>query len=654
MSLMRWRSAKYLAAAIFFVMSGAAAETGTSGSSQAVKPMISGPAVHPQISAALRTLPRAIVTPEMLKHPLTPPEEKVPLPRWVTKGHVVDPVLQTKSGHSPNFSELKAKTSAPKFSGIAANGWYPPDPNIAVGPDHIVQVINGGSNGVLIAVFDKSGNAYSGFPKDARLLLGNSCLYALVDPVIQYDKAANRWLLAVMGGTFTNTSNQECVAVSQTSDPTGSWWVYIYSENSDLHDYPKWGVWPTASNSSYLHSANVFEGGGGFHVQISVHNRTAMLSGGTDNWQYVNITDSGSYLPSDVDGSTPPPDGSPGYFMDWYNNSPGTLELYKLSPNFSGTGSYTFGSISVADFTYAGNLIPQFGTSQGLDALGDRLMYRLAYRNFGDHESMVVDHVVGAGGGYGMRWYELRNSNLGSPGNFSLYQQGTWAPDSNYRWVGSIAMDKLGDMILGYSVSGSSLYPSVRLTYRTPSDPLGQMDGELTQSGIPGSFAVEGGGSQTGADRWGDYTSMRIDPSDDCTFWDTDEYYTTSSFSSFATIIGGAYFSACTGGGGGPDFTISPSPTSLTVARNASGTVTLTVTSVNSFAGKVAFSISGLPAKAKGSFSPKSLKLTANAVLTSTLTLKINKKSPTGLYTVTITATSGSTTHSTTVGLTVT
>ena len=177
--------------------------------------------------------------------------------------------------------------------------------------------------------------------------------------------------------------------------------------------------------------------------------------------------------------------------------------------------------IAVASFAPAcggGTCIVQ-PNKQQLDSLGDRLMYRLAYRVFRDHASMVVNHSVTAGSSVGVRWYELR-APIGTTA-FGLYQQGTFAPDSNYRWMGSAAMDGAGNIAIGYSKSSSSVYPSIAIASRTPAMPLGTMGTE--------SILQAGAGAQTTYNRWGDYTSLRIDPSDDTTFWYTNEYYSRNS-----------------------------------------------------------------------------------------------------------------------------
>ena len=182
-------------------------------------------------------------------------------------------------------------------------------------------------------------------------------------------------------------------------------------------------------------------------------------------------------------------------------------------------------------------------------------MYRLAYRNFGDHESLVVNHSVTAGSSAGVRWYELR----ATAGALTVFQQGTYAPDTNWRWMGSIAMDQAGNMALGYSVS--SLNPGIRYTGRLAADPLGTMtQGEGTM--------ISGTGSQTGRlSRWGDYTMLAVDPVDDCTFWYTNEYLTANGTFNWHTRMGSFKLPGCPAGP--PDFSLSATPSSQTVTQGA-------------------------------------------------------------------------------------
>jgi hypothetical protein len=257
-----------------------------------------------------------------------------------------------------------------------------------------------------------------------------------------------------------------------------------------------------------------------------------------------------------------------------------------------------------------------------LDALSDRLMFRLAFRMFSDHEAIVVNHSVSTGGGNsGVRWYELR-APIASGGAFTLAQAGTYDPDSSYRWMGSAAMDQAGDIALGYSVSDSNTFPSVRYTGRTPSDPTGTMETE--------GVIMNGSGSQTGFDRWGDYSSLRIDPSDDCTFWYVNEYYPVTSSAGWRTRIGSFKFTGCSSA---PDFALSATPGSRAISPGNSATSTIGVTGLNGYGGSVNLSVvSGCPANSTCTVSPGA----ASAGGTSTLTVSTAAATPVGTYTVTV------------------
>lgn len=247
-----------------------------------------------------------------------------------------------------------------------------------------------------------------------------------------------------------------------------------------------------------------------------------------------------SLLPSDLDGSNPPPAGSPNFLMNFGSSS---LNLFKFHVDFATPGNSTFSgptSLAVAAFTPAcngGTCIPQPGTRQQLDSLADRLMYRLAYRHFPDgHESLVVNHSVQTStAASGIRWYEIRNPN-GTP---SVYQQGTFSPDSTSRWMGSIGMDSAGNIAVGYSASSSKVYPSIRITGRQSSDPIGQLETEDSM--------LSGTGSQLkNLNRWGDYSAVTVDPTDDCTFFYTNEYLKQSGTFNWSTQIASFKFPSCT------------------------------------------------------------------------------------------------------------
>src|SRR3982075_138537 len=356
-------------------------------------------------------------------------------------------------------------------------------------------------------------------------------------------------------------------------------------------------------------------------------------------------TSVGGLLPADLDGTTAPPAGSPNYMMYFGTNN---LNLFKFHVDFANPANSTFTGptvINVAAFSplcAGGTCVPQPSTTQQLDSLADRLMYRLAYRNFGSHESLAVNHSVVAGSGGGVRWYEIQNPS-GTP---VVAQQSTFAPDANYRWMGSIAMDSAGDMALGYSVSSGSVSPSVRFTGRVPTDPASTMETEVN--------IVSGSGSQNGnLSRWGDYSAMQVDPVDDCTFWFTEEYMKTTGSFNWNTRIASFKFPGC-GGTATPDFTIAASPSSVTINQGSSGTSTITISSLNGFNSATTLSASGLPSGVTAAFSTNPVTPPANGSATSTLTLTASGTATTGNATVTVTGTSGALTHSTTIALTVT
>jgi hypothetical protein len=563
----------------------------------------------------------------------THPHHQVPPHESATDKN--DDALQTVIHQNLDVSQQ------PSFPGLGSNGYIPPDSNLAVGPNHIVQVVN-----VQIGVFDKaSGAMHAGYPKTLSSLwspLGGDCATQNAgDPVAQYDAVADRWLITQVGSLRPPYS--QCLAVSQTNDPTGAYYLYSYSFGNNLNDYAKFGVWPTSTNSAYLSTANLFANGATFvGAALCAYDRAAMLSGASAPTALCyTISNDGGFLPSDLDGLTPPPAGSPGYFLTFETLS--TLRLYRFTPNFANPNSSTLSSppdINVSPFNMAcggATCIPQPGTSRQLDSLADRLMYRLAYRKFSDHEAIVVNHSVTSGSSVGVRWYELRGPF--SSGTPSVYQQGTFAPDSDYRWMGSIAMDKNGDIALGYSTSSATTYPAVRFTGRTPAYALNNMAPETTLQ--------VGGGSQTGYTRWGDYTALRIDPSNDTTFWYTNEYYSSTSSGSWKTFIGSFQIVPAT-----PDFSLSATPSSLTVARGSSGSSQVTVGSLSGFNSTVTLTVSGCPASTTCTL-PSSATPPANGSTSVTLRISTTAATTLGTYTITIKGTSGSTTHSTSVNLTV-
>jgi hypothetical protein len=318
-----------------------------------------------------------------------------------------------------------------------------------------------------------------------------------------------------------------------------------------MNDYFKIGVWP----DGYYLTANQFNQGflswGG--QGVVVFERDKMLQGQQARMVYFDLynvdSNLGGMLPADLDGQAPPA-GMPNIFAEIDDNawgySPDQIQLWQLDVDWVNTASSTFtkiGALPVAAFDSdmcggSRNCISQPGGTN-VDAIADRLMWRLQYRNFGTHQTLMANHTVDVDSSdhAGVRWYELRNTGSG----WSVYQQGTFAPDANHRWMASIAMNGKGEIGLGYSISSTSVYPSIRYTGRLPGDALGQMtQGEGT--------IINGTGWQGhSAGRWGDYSSLNVDPIDDCTFWYTQEYFTSqvSGNASWQTRIGSFRLTTC-------------------------------------------------------------------------------------------------------------
>lgn len=440
-------------------------------------------------------------------------------------------------------------TLSHNFDGIpdSANGTLagvPPDSNLAVGATQVVEVIN-----TAFQVYNKSTGASLLGPKQiSSIFVGLPGLCGqgptspdYTDPIVLYDKLAGRWFIAIVAANKSFSTGNECIGVSTTSDATGSYHRYAFSFGTNVfNDYDKFGVWPDAYYGSYnLFSHGLFRG-----ANACAYQRSAMLAGkAAEAICFLKSTEFG-LLPSDLDGAAPPPAGEPDFFVALFTTS--LLHLYRFHVDFvTPSNSKLAGPVSIAvkSFTQAcaaaGTCIPQAGTSDELDSLGDRLMFRLAYRNFLTHESLVVNHAAQTSlAASGVRWYEIRSPN-GTP---KVFQQGTLTNGNTSLWMGSIAMDKVGDIALGFSESSSTIHPRIAFTGRVPSDPLGTMEGIKTVIAGNGS---QTGGTSKGSNRWGDYTDMAIDPSNDCTLWYVNEYIPSNGDFNFRTRLASFKFPSC-------------------------------------------------------------------------------------------------------------
>ena len=402
----------------------------------------------------------------------------------------------------------------------------PPDTTGDVGPSHYVQWVNlrysiynltrDPSNQItaftLVPGFPKQGNVvWQGF--GGRCQTDNDG-----DPIVQYDQLADRWVLtqfAVSAQPFT-----QCVAVSTSPDPTGTYFRYAFSYSRDFNDYPKMSVWP----DGYYISYNMFRNGRSFTGNtVCAFERDKMLIGASARQVCANTTATHSMEPADLEGTTLPPAGTPNLLLSIGTS---TVQFWRFAVNWTAgtgtlTGPTTLGGVAAFSRACGGGVcIPQPGTTVRLDSLGDRLMYRLSYRNFGTHESMVINHSVTSGTGVGVRWYELRNASGQSMATATpvVHQQGTFAPTNDFRWMASAAIDKTGGIAIGYNISNAStILPSIRYAYRGPADPLGTMGNETN--------ALIGLGIQNGSlSRWGDYSTISVDPVDGCTMVFTTQF----------------------------------------------------------------------------------------------------------------------------------
>ena len=455
------------------------------------------------------------------------------------------PLSAAIAGPLANFEGLSNQDNFNTF-GFRVN---PPDPVGAVGPNHYVEMIN-----LVFAVYSKTGTVLVPPTDIGALWAGfavDDCTDASGDPIVVYDQFADRWILS----QFTTRGPEyfNCIAISQTPDPTGAYYRYAFSTGLNFPDYPKYGLW----TDSYVITTREFGPTVEYGIGVYALEKNKMINGlakaravsffldGNDPDILPLVGD--GLLPAYVDGKQKPPPDSPIPIVGTQDDGGGygatfdALNIFELNVKWRSTAVASLvlkAQVPVAAFdsifpcgVVAGTLppsrrdcLPQPGITNGsqfLDILSyrQRPTWRLAYRNFKSYEALVTSQSVEAAPGVaGMRWYELRRTN----GVYSVHQQGTFAPgDGVHRWMGSVAMDRQGNIGMGYSVvNGVDVFPGIRYTGRLSADPLGQMTlGEGT--------IIDGSGVQrTINSRWGDYTSLNLDPTDDCTFWYVNQYYT--------------------------------------------------------------------------------------------------------------------------------
>ena len=506
-------------------------------------------------------------------------------------------------GAQRSFPQRRSFTATEvNTAGLGFSGAVPPDPVVDVGPSYVIQATNTGS-GSVYNIYDKSDGTLEVASLSMQDLAsnGSDCAQGAGDPIVLYDEAASRWMLS----EFSEFGNKLCIYISITQDPiTGGWYNYEFPAPY-FPDYPKYAVWTDA----YYFGTNENTGPALYAVD-----RTRMLAGLSATMQRFTVPSLSAFsfqmlTPVDIDGATPPPAGSPGLFIRHRddeahnagsaNSSSDQLEIYEMSIDWNNSSlSQLNGPIvlSVAEFDshFCGyttfSCLPQPNGATDLDPLREVVMWGVQYRNMGTYEVIVGTHVTDTTGTdvAGVRWWELRRVPGGS---WTVHQEGTYSPDGHNRWMSSAAMDQAGNIALAYSIGSTSLNPGIRYTGRLATDPAGVM----TQ----GETIIVNGSGQQWSERYGDYSSMSVDPSDGCTFWYTNEYIGSSG--NWSTRLASFAFDSCLGG------SISLSGSSLTqdlcVPPNVMTAIPVAVSGLSGFADDVDLSVNGLPSGFSPSFS---------------------------------------------------
>ncbi len=432
----------------------------------------------------------------------------------------------------------------------------PPDTQGDVGPSHYFEWVN-----LVFQIYDKA----TGSPVLPNPLPGNAFWAGFGgpcqsdndgDPIVLYDHLADRWFVQQFS---TESPYRLCIALSTTNDPAGSYyrWEYVFTNNK-FPDYPKVGVWHDAYYVGFNQFLNLQNWGGAGALGLE----KAKMVAGQPNPAVIYFDlfsvnpNFGNMFPAHLEG--PITGTPPGIFVEWdeaawLGDPQDALRIWYFTPDWNTPGNSTFGiggqpnqilytaNVDSNMCGYSRNCIPQLGTTQRLDALSDRLMYRIQYRDFGTYQAMVTTQTVDANGQdhAGVHWRELRNTGTG----WFVYQEGTYAPDANHRWMGSAAMDNSGNICVAYTISSSSMYPSAAYACRDASDPLGTLGNEVI-------YKV-GTGYQSGGNRWGDYSTLSVDPTDQCTFWTAQEYGRASGSFLWSTFIASFKMPSCVAGPSG-------------------------------------------------------------------------------------------------------
>jgi hypothetical protein len=490
--------------------------------------------VVPTITPAVRDLPDWKPDPNLFGLEMKRREDFGFIPIEYLVKPKVDPLLVLQQEQRTPQQPENFSTLVHNYAGQTSNS-SPPDTVGDVGPNHFVQAVNQSVS--TIEVLDKATGANLKTFTLQSLTTVAPCNHGFCDPVVLYDRTADRWLISELPSSGGNV----CVYVSTTGDPTGTWYAYSFAVETSTTDYPKYGVWPQNGNAgSYLIGVNA---GAGSNHDLFALDRAKMLAGLPATFQKFSVPNLPNFgfqlvLPSTMQGNSPPPDGEPAVFMRPHDDeaqegastpSFDLLDMWTLSVDWATPANSVLTQLAplhIGDYDASmcglgsiWNCMPQAGTTQKIDPIREPLHFPLQYRNFGDHQTLVGTFVEDVDGTdhAALRWFELRKTGASA---WSLFQEGVVGGEAGvHRSVGSIAMDGSGNIAIGYTRTGVSapFFPSIYYKGRLATDPLGTMtQGE--------NVIVDATTSKTNNERWGDYSGIGVDPTDDCTFWYTTEY----------------------------------------------------------------------------------------------------------------------------------
>ena len=559
---------------------------------------------HPPGEKSMRG-PRAASAPETAK--TNAPKSSRKTSKKSSAARASAPRTLQQSSVSSNMAS-PTNTFAGMNSNLGCNGCLPPDTDGDVGPNHYIQSVNSS-----IRVHDKSGNVlagpitYNSFFSQMGTATPCGSNVNGGDGVVFYDHISDRWVISDFAfPAFPGTSFYQCIGVSKTSDPVaGGYWLYAVqvdpANNNYIGDYPKFGLW----NDGYYLSVNLFSNNTTFNgVRVYALDRASMINGGAANTIAFSILpadlgDQYSLVPATFRAGSPPPAGQDEWFMNVNSSAvAGTVETQVFVRRFNadfvtpansyfgvGATHAPDGIITVNGFVdafdaTAGTLIVPNGTAtttQYLDTLGDKLMYPLVYQNLGGVESIYSSHTVnnnqGGTGPTGIRWYQFNMTANTIPGTPVQQQTFTNGGDGLWRAMPSINVDNQGNVAIGYTASSATVEPGIRYAGRLAGDPLNNMSqGE--------AIMTAGTGHQTSTSgRWGDYSSMFVDPTDTCTFYHTNEYYSATASAAWNTRVGSFKFPGCVASPiATPTPTPTPSATPTPTPATSAGPITVTAT----------------------------------------------------------------------------